>query len=66
MFDHFSFNKDSFDTQEESVSSDFPILAYGNAIADFLITYNLEIALDGNAGDIAGISSEYGDRKSVV
>lgn len=58
MFDHASFNKTIFDRQETAVSSDFPISAYGGVIADFLITYNLEIVLGGNIGDIAGTSVE--------
>lgn len=55
MFDHTIFNKNSFDRYEAPVSSDFIISAYGNAIADFLITYDLTILLDGNDG---GISEE--------
>lgn len=55
MFDHTLFNKNSFDRYEAPVSSDFIISSYGNAIADFLITYNLTISLDGNDG---GISEE--------
>ena len=58
MFDNTLFDKNLFDRQEAAVSSDFDIFSYGNTIADFDITYNLEISLSGNSGGIAGVDAE--------
>lgn len=58
MFDHISFDKNSFDKPEMAPSSDFIISSYGNVTVDFEITYDLEIVIADNFGGIAGIDSE--------
>lgn len=57
MFDHILFDKNAFDGHETAVSSDFIISSYGNMIADFDITYNLEISIGGSGG-VGGQNAE--------